>query len=273
MKKLFFIITILFVSLSTAMAQNNDKPTICIDEFDYNTRIGTNWVNVLRNNVAKGILQTGRLNIVDIRDMGEPADIESDFLKGLYDDNVDVLVKGHFNSLVCKSQRRDGKLNYESSVDYSLSLVDTYTGKTIATQTFQGSNTSGKTEAESISKSIESATVNRMKKFVEDNFKVEALIKELDEVDPKKGAKSVYVTLGTNDGIQNGQMFDVYQEVEIAGEVGSRLIGTAKAKEVMGANITLCTISKGGLEIKNAFDKNQKLIVVTRAKKGLLGDI
>ena len=273
MKKLFFILTLLLISLGSAMAQKNDKPTVCIDEFSYNTRIGSNWVTVLRSNVAKGLLQTGRLNVVDIRDMSEPADVESDFLKGLYDDNIDVLVKGHFNSLVCKSQRYDGVQMYEAGVDYTLTLVDTYTGNTIASHTFQGTSSVGKTEAESISKSLENATVIRMKKLVEDNFKVEALIKELDEIDPKKGAKTVYVTLGANDGIQAGQTFDVYQEIEVAGEVGSRLIGTAKAKEVLGGGITLCTISKGGIEIKNAFDKEQKLIVVTRAKKGLLGDI
>lgn len=272
MKKIYSIIALMLLSITFAMAQQNDKPTVCIDDFEYGRRISSKWANILRSNVAKGILETGRLNVIDVADVNEPTDSEQSFLAGLSNDNIEVLIKGNFNILDCKSERKAGKFNYNAKVGYTLTLVDTRNGNVIATHNFEGESSSGDKESDCIAKAIESATLRRMRKFVEDNFKVEAYIKEIDEID-KKGAKTVYVTMGSNDGIQQSQMFDVYQEIEVAGEVGSRLIGTAKAKEVLGGNLTLCTITKGGAEIKHAFDRGLKLIVVTRAKKGLFGDV
>ncbi len=271
MKRIFSIIMLISLSISM-MAQDHDKPTVCIDDFEYARRISSKWANMLRDNVAKGILETGRLDVVDVQNVDEPTDSEESFLQGLSQDNIGVLVKGNFNLLDCQSERKGGKFIYTVKVGYSLTLVDTSTGKVMVTHEFEGTSGRGDDESKCIAQAIELATLHRMKKFVEDNFKVEAYIKELDQVD-RKGAKTVFVTMGSNDGIQKGQMFDVYQVLEVAGESGSRLVGTAKAKEVLGGNLSVCSITKGGDDIKNAFDRGQKLIVVTRAKKGLFGDI
>lgn len=270
------IISSLFVALlfATTISAQNEKTNVCVDNFGYNTSIGTNWVTNLRNNVIQGIHQTGRLNIIDITNLSNLSNDNEQRLGELRQSNVDVLIKGHFNSLHSLRNYKDGKSTYETTADFTLTLVDTKTGAVLGSENFKNTWYSGSTESESITKALEEA-IGDMKKFVDNKFKMEAVIKALDQVDPKKGAKTVYVTLGSEAGIQPGQMFDVYQEIEIAGEIGQKQIGTAKAKEVVSSGITLCTVSKGGVEIKNAFDNNVKLIVVSRAKKDLfgLGDI
>ncbi len=270
MKRFLFSLAAMFLLVVTTAAQN-DKTNVCVDDFGYNSRIGTNWVTNLRNNVIQGMHQTGRLNLIDVTTFSDlPEDAESR-LGQLSASNVDVLVKGYYNSLDCVSKtNKDGKVSYEATSDYTLTLVDTQTGAVLGSQNFKNSWTIGSSSSESITKAIEYA-INDMKKFVDNQFKMEAVIKALDQVDPKKGAKTVYVTLGSDAGVQPGQMFDVFQEIEIAGEVGQKLVGTAKAKEVVSSGITLCTISKGGVEIQNAFDNNVKLIVVSRAKKDMFG--
>ena len=274
MKKLFSMTVLLMAVFFAASAQNNEKKNVCIDEFNYNTSIGTNWVTNLRNNVIQGIMNTGRLNVVDINNLSNLSKVNEEKLGQLRESNLDVLVKGHYNSLDCKPKTKDGKTQYETTSDFTLTLVDTENGAVIGTENFKNTWYSGSTAKESITKALEEA-IGDMKKFVDNNFKMEAVIKALDQVDAKKGAKTVYVTVGAEAGIQVGQMFDVYQQIEIAGEKGTKLIGTAKAKEVVSGGLTLCTISKGGNEIKTAFEDKVKLIVVSRAKKDMfgLGDI
>ena len=271
MKKFISIITGMLVGVATVFGQGNDKKNVCIDEFSHNSSIGTNWVANLRNNVVQGIMQTGRLNVIDIKNLSDLSDTSEKRLTQLRESNVDVLIKGQYNALNCNSKtNKEGKTHYETLSDFTLTLVDTENGAVIGTQNFKNNSYSGETATESITKALEEA-IGDMKKFVDNNFKMEATIKALDQVDPKKGAKTVYVTVGSDAGIQPGQMFDVFQEVEIAGEKGTKQIGTAKAKEVVSGGLTLCTVSKGGIEIKTAFDNNVKLIVISRAVKDPLG--
>lgn len=269
MKKIFSIVALMMLCAANVFAQDNDKKAVCVDNFSYASGIGTNWVTNLRNVVIEGLIATGRVDVLDIKTLSDLPDKEEERLNQLREKGVQVLIKGHYNSLDCKAKTKDGKTKYETASDFTLTLIDLETGATTATQTIKNTWYSGSTEEESITKAIQEAT-DDMKKFVDNNFKMEAVIKALDQVDPKKGVKSVYISVGSDAGIQPGQMFDVFQEIEIAGEKATKQIGTAKAKEVVNARMTLCTISKGGVEIKEAFDNGVKLTVVSRAAKTVL---
>lgn len=84
---------------------------------------------------------------------------------------------------------------------------------------------------------------------------------------------SAYISVGSNAGIAAGQMFDIVEETEIAGEKAQKKIADAKAQEVVSGSLTLVNITKGGVEVKRAFDAGHKLIVITRAKKDILGGL
>lgn len=285
MRKIFSLVALMMLCVISAFAQDNDqnaKKGVCVDEFTFNSSIGTNWVTNLRNNVMEGILKTGRVQVIDITTLKDLPTEEQDRLAKIKELGVDVLLQGHYNSLDCQAKTKDGKTHYETASDFNLTLKNVETGEVISTQNFKNTWYSGETSQESITSALKEA-IDDMRKFIDNNFKMEAIIKDLDQVHPKKGAKTVYISVGSDAGVQVGgggigtvlnagvsgaTIFDVFQEVEIAKEKVNKKIGTLKAKEVMGANLTLCTVTKGGVEIQKAMEQNIKLIVVSRAAKG-----
>lgn len=284
MRKIFSMVALMMLCVISAFAQDNDQKGVCVDEFGYNSSIGTNWVTNLRNNVMEGILKTGRVRVIDITTLKDLPTVQQDRLAKINEFGADILLQGHYNSLDCQAKTKDGKTNYETASDFTLTLVSTESGEIIGTQNFKNTWSSGETAKESITSALKGA-IDDMRKFVDDHFKMEAVIKALDQIHPKKGAKTVYISVGSDAGVQVGgggmntilnagvsgaSIFDVYQEIEVAGEKATKLIGTIKAKEVMGANLTLCTVTKGGVEIQKAFENNIKLIVISRAAKGIL---
>ncbi len=286
MRKIFSLVALMMLCVISAFAQDSDqnaKKGVCVDEFTFNSSIGTNWVTNLRNNVMEGILKTGRVQVIDITTLKDLPKEEQDRLAKIKELGVDVLLQGHYNSLDCQAKTKDGKTHYETASDFNLTLKNVETGEVISTQNFKNTWSSGETSKESITSALQGA-IDDMRKFIDDNFKMEAIIKALDQVHPKKGAKTVYITVGSDAGVQVGgglldtalnagasgaSIFDVFQEVKIVDQIATKQIGTLKAKEVMGANLTLCTVTKGGKEIQKAFEQNIKLIVVSRAAKPL----
>lgn len=286
MRKIFSLLALMMLCVISAFAQDNDqnaKKGVCVDEFTFNSSIGTNWVTNLRNNVMEGILKTGRVQVIDITTLKDLPTEEQDRLAKIKELGVDVLLQGHYNSLDCQAKTKDGKTHYETASDFNLTLKNVETGEVISTQNFKNTWYSGETSQESITSALKEA-IDDMRKFIDNNFKMEAIIKALDQVHPKKGARTVYITVGSDAGVQVGgglldtalnagasgaSIFDVFQEVKIVDQIATKQIGTLKAKEVMGANLTLCTVTKGGVEIQKAFEQNIKLIVVSRAAKPL----
>lgn len=265
MKKLFSFVAMMLLMSSTVVAQD-EKKNVAVEDFSYNSSIGTNWVTNLRNNIIGGITATTRVNVIDTKNLDLPANKEERLVA--LGEMVDVILTCHINSLKTAVDSKDKKWTCRSN--YTITLTDAKGGGVISTTPFEDSWLTGDTESEAITNCLEYATKN-MKKFVDNNFKAEALVKQLDQVDAKKGVKTAYISIGSNAGITAGQMFDIMEEVEIAGEKAQKKIGDAKAQEVVSGSLTLVKITKGGVEIKNAFDAGHKLIVVTRAKKDLLG--
>ena len=263
MKKLFLLIAML-LAIGAASAQ--EKPTLCVDNFVNSTSFGAVTVKNLRNEVVAGINATGRLTMVDINTLGDLPSVLNERVKALNAKGIDFVLRGTLNSIEEKtSKNSDNKTSYGAVVNYTLTVIDAETGETVSSETQKKSYTSGDTRDEAVLKAIEAVKSN-MKKFVDDNFKVEATVKALDQADDKKGAKSVYVTIGSAMGISKGQLFEVYAEVNVAGENVRKKIGELRAKEVMSNTLTLCEVKSGGKEIKTAFENGTKMFVVSRAK-------
>ena len=266
MKKLFSLVTALLLVTVSVFAQD-DKKSIAVEEFTYNSSIGTNWVTALRNNIIGGITNTQRVNVVDTKNFNLPANKEERLVA--LGEMADVILNCHFNSLKTAYDAKDKY--YTCHANYTITLTDAKGGgAVISTTPFEDSWLVGDNATDAINHCIEKASKN-MKKFVDNNFKSEAVIKQLDQVDDKKGVKTAYISIGSNAGITAGQMFDIMEEVEIAGEKATKKIGDAKAQEVVSPTLTLVKITKGGVEIKKAFEAQHTLKVVTRAKKDALG--
>lgn len=267
-KTIISVVMMLFVA-STLFAQSSEKTNVCVDQFTYSTNIGTNWVEHLRNCIIEGLTQQSRLNMIDIKTFGELPSAENDKFAKLSEGGVEIVVKGHFTSLDVKSVTKDGKVTYETEINYTLKVVDAQSGQITATQNFKHSG-SAETKEKSITDSF-TLSADDMKRFVNQNFKITGIVKTLDQVDNKKGAKTLYITAGSNAGVESGQPFEVFQEVEMAGEMISKKIGEIKVKDVLSGTLSLCNVNKGGKEIHKAFESGVKLTVVSRPKTQIGG--
>ena len=271
MQKLVLMAVMLFIFGAVAA---QEKPTLCVDNFTNSTSRSNVAVKNLRNEVIAGINATGRLTLVDVNTLGNLPSAVNERVKVLNEKGIDFVLRGTLNSIEEKtSQSSDNKTTYYGAVvNYTLTVIDAETGETLASETDKESWTTGETRDEAILKAIESVKSN-MKKFVDNNFKVEATVKALDQADDKKGAKTVYVSVGSAMGISKGQIFEVYSEVHVAGESVRKKIGELRAREVMSGTLTLCDVKSGGKEIKAAFESGTKMSVVSRAKVTFLDKV
>ena len=234
MKKILLFVSMLFVVLA---ASAQEKTTVCVEKFKNNSSTKDITVNNLRNEIMQGIIAKKRLDVTDATTLGNLPENTAERMK-VYKDKV--------------------------------SVIDVESGLTKSSDTYKDSWNTGSTADEAVLKAIERAR-SRMAKFVDDKFKVEAVIKALDQVDEKKGVKTCYITIGSAAGIAKGQIFEVFANVKIAGEDVEKKIGELKAKEVMSPTLTLCDVKDGGLEIKTNYEGGITMTVVSRAKKDLLG--
>lgn len=267
MKKLFVMAAMLLTLLP--LAAQDDKPNVLVETFTNKSNASDVACNNLRQEIVSGIIATNRLTVVEASTISDMPKSKNDRLVFLGEMGIQYYIEGTLNSVDTKSKKTDSGTQYEATINYTLTIIDTQSGITKSSETFKDSYVIGDTEDEAILKAIEYAK-KRMSRFVDNNFKVEATIKALDEVD-KKGVKSCYINIGSNAGIQKGQIFEVFSQVEIAGEKINKKIGELKAEEVLSGTLTKCDVKNGGGDIKTSFDSKVPLTVVSRAKKpGLL---
>lgn len=266
MKKILLLASMLCVVLA---ASAQEKTLVCIEKFKNNSSVNNITMNNLRNEIMQGIIEKKRVDVTDVTSLGNLPEGKAERLKALEENNFEYLIEGTLNS-VDRKKSSDDKY-YIAEVNYTLTVIDVASGLTKSSDTYKDSWNIGKTADEAVLKAVEQAR-KRMARFVDDKFKVEAIIKALDQVDEKKGAvKTCYITIGSAAGIAKGQIFEVFANVKIAGEDVEKKIGEVKAKEVMSPTLTLCDVKSGGEEIKKNFEGGITMTVVSRAKKDILG--
>lgn len=273
MKKVFAI-AVLLLSVVGAMAQD-DKPTVLVEQFTNKSTANNTVCNAVQQAIVSGLVGTSRLTVVDAGTMTDLPTVKNDRLIYLNDNGIQWMVEGILNSVnsAHKSSTVSGKTTYyyEGNVNYTLTLINTETGVTSISETYIDSST-GDTSDEAIMRAANVAK-GRMHRFVQENFKVEATIKALDEVDPKKGVKSCYISIGSDKGIEVGQIFEVFSRIQIAGEQVDKKIGEIKVQEVLSGTMSRCSVKSGGPAIKTSFENQQVITVRSRPKKDALGGL
>ena len=264
MKKLFTVATMLVMTL--AMMAQDEKPNVVVAEFQNKSNASRVACNNLRQEIVSGLTETDRLTVVEATTLGDMPKAKNELLLFLNSMSVQFYLEGTLNSVDTKSSTSNGKTKYEATINYTLTLIETETGITKSSETFKDSYTIGDTKDEAILKAIEYAK-KRMKRFVDNHFKVEATIKALDEVDAKKGVKSCYISVGSDAGISKGQIFEVFIKTEIAGEMIDKKVGEVRVEEVLSGTMSKCVVKNGGPDIKRNFDSQVKMTVLSRAKK------
>lgn len=268
----------LFSTKVVAQEEEGGKEVVYIDYFSRTNEISASFTEALRNKVIEGIQSMDRVQLVDV-DAQNALKIEEERRKdasAVSDETArnakmkslgaQYIIKGHVVSMNAVKRTDDkGRVSYKGSVSYSLKVIDTATGALKATQTFthEGfTGNTGDTSDDAIIKTCDYAKTY-MEDFVDETFKLQGTIVQIESVKKNK-AEQVYIDLGSNRGIKKGQRFNVYLETDIAGEISLKEIGKLNAKEVVSGKRTLCSVGKGGAEIKSASENNQRLVVISR---------
>lgn len=265
MKKLLTLVAVLMMAVC-ASAQD-EQLTIFVEKFVNNSSQKDILVRNLHEAIISGLSGTGRLIVIDAGNyVGKPLPKERrDRVKAL-GEKFDYFLEGTLNSVTSKHVSNKNGSYYSATSNFTLILTDPHTGIEKVRKVYSSESTGG-TDEEAILESVTSAS-GYMKRFVEDNFKVEAVVKGLDDVDLKKNvAKTCYVSIGEDMGIAKGQIFEVFANIEVLGEPVRKKVAELKCDEVLSGTMSHCSVKSGGDMIKKYFDEGITLTVISRARK------
>ena len=220
------------------------------------------YVNDVRAKVISGISKSHRLMALD--GPFKPQEVKDDG-STLYADGTVT------NISVTKSERVENdkdkkvtKLVYKAQISVTVRLKDAATDAVANSTTFNVSDYDC-----SWVETSEGAIVNalstlgaKVRDYYSRLYPLSASIIE-GASEKKEKQKEVYIDLGSQFPIYKGLHLQVYTVKTIAGKVARKSIGKLKIEEVMGDDISLCKVQKGGAEIKAALDAGDTIEVVT----------
>lgn len=282
MKKFLFTVVAIY-TMTTTYGQVK-KQVVNVEPFSYSSIFSTDEVEIVRNNVIMSLQNTKRIEIVDLaaqnavvreseRRKAEAAMNDNREMKDITLLNANYILRGNLNAIeqetkTLQNLKGESYTLYITTVSYTLSLLDPATGATVYSNNY---------EAKSQNKSnfdrqgAINATSREMKRFIEECFPVKGKILAMADGNEKK-AKTVYIDLGTDFGIEKGQKFIVYEVIDIAGERSEKEFGTLTVQEVMSGSRSVAKVNDGGNEIVKLLKENKEITIMSRARKGLFGD-
>ena len=282
--KLKTLLTGCAVFIAATLSAQTNKPVLTVENFTGS--INPQAITMLRNQVIAGIQKSGRVDVIDINNeaalkaeqerrmkeeaMGDAGRVEE--MKSLMSN---CILKGNVdNFTVTQEQYKtlDGKMatRYAATVNFSLSILNASNGTLVAQQNFTSQGTGATDQLASSSALI--ANGKYLERFINNAYRAEGKVVELDDQDAKK-VKTIYISLGTDDGVQKGQKIEVFKEVTIGGQVSKKIVGELTIQEVMGPAVSLCKVNKGGDVILSEFGKGTNLPVRTKEQKAGLFEL
>ena len=286
MKKIILSIISLAVMHFSFAQGGATKEVLLVDYFTHGKDMPEAYVDMLRNSIIGGLQETGRLSIVDVdTEYDLKVEAERRTSEGAISDNAartgamktmgaKYLLSGQVAEIsAVKKQASDGSISYDGVINFTLKVTNVADGSIKVSKqfTYSGLNAkSGSTAEQAVLATTDYIKIS-MKKFVNDNFKLESTIVLIESSDSKKGALTVYIDCGEAVGIKKAQLFDVKVEKEVAGRTVQTLIGKLRVEDVQGDDMSLCKVTKGGTEIQQAFNDNRKLVIISAGTGGLGG--
>lgn len=275
----------LLLGVNLSAFSQEQKDVVLIDFFNRAAGVDQGHVENLRTHIIQGITETERLRVLDVATQPSLATEEqrrkaesamSDVIahsSAIQTLGAKYIITADVTTMTAtKKTTQEGAVYYTGNLTWAIKAIDASNGVLKYTETYQlgGGNLlsltgSGSTPDDAMLETCKLAKKS-MKAFVNKAFPIEGTLLKVETVKKNK-AETVYIDLGSAHGVSVGQRFDVYVEIDIAGEVSRKAVGELNAKEVLSASRALCKVTKGGDLILDASNKEQKLIVVSRAAK------
>ncbi len=165
---------------------------------------------------------------------------------------------------VDKNKKKHESIEYTAIVNGNLTLKDAATHQVITTIPINSESYSS-FWLTSADKALSYAVENVAGKITSElnrSFPLYASIVEGSTVKNDK-QKEVYIDLGEYMGVQHGMHFYVYTIKTVAGREARNELGRLKVVNVMGDDISLCKVTRGGREIKTAIEAGETLLITS----------
>lgn len=300
------VLIALSVLLSSVNAQELKKTVLGIENFTYSSSFSEADVEMIRNQIVNAIQKTGRVIIADHNSSTSKAlnaeserrkqesAMDANTVADMSTLNANSILTVHLDQLAITREiyedretvrGSDGKLQtvvkgkypyYKAVITYTIKITDCEKGAVQGQETYSFSAGSYSTYShkadydspDDAHKGIMNRCVNpdAITILILNTFKAQGKILQIDEGDAKK-AKTVYISLGSEDGVEKKQVLEVYKEIDIAGEVSKKLIGEVEVVEILGASRSLAKVKKGGDIIQQVMATGGNLPVLTRDVK------
>lgn len=249
------------------------KQMIYVDEFSSDIKVPENVLTNIRAAVIDGVVNTNRVQVVDALTVTPPSEYSP--MGNALKYGAGYLLQG---KLLNREATDDGisprrfhsrENSYKEKLTLRIQLIRTSDGTSIFSRNYEETGSSSGRDASQYH-ALERALVNvpyEMRNFIEQYFRVHGSIVELVSDNGNK-AKSVYINLGYDDPIKEGQRFDVMVQTSLAENYMEHKIGEVRIKEIVGPKYSLCKVmSKGAEHILKAMELGAKLHIVSRQAK------
>lgn len=259
MKKAFMILLAVMMTISV----NAQKKTVALGKVNASSGISSSWATLLKQNMMEGLVKSPRINLFDLENLSTGGSGQDQLTRLKEEYHVDYLITATMTALSYKYSAQNGKSSYSATMEYTTTVTDTETGETVKVMSEKHYGSSSK-NADEAYRDCFGLIKRDMDNLVEACFPLTGTIQLIEESHPKKGARTVFVDLGSALGIASGDLMEVFKVREIAGREIPTKIGELRCKEVVAEDLSLCTVKSGGVEIQTAVDNEEKLIVKTR---------
>ena len=249
------------------------KQIVFVNEFSSDIKVPENVLTNIRAAVIDGITKTNRVQLIDALTL--PPTPQYSPMENALQYRAGYMLQG---KLLNREATDDGissrrfhsrENSYKEKFTIRLQLIRTSDGTTIYTRNYEENGSSSGKEASQYY-ALERALVNipyKMRDMIEQNFKVHGSIVEL-VADNGKKAKKVYINLGYDDPIKEGQRFDVMVQTSMAENYLEHKIGEVRIQEIVGPKYSLCKVmGKGAEHILKAMELGAKLHIVSRQSR------
>ncbi|MDR0983286.1 MAG: penicillin-binding protein activator LpoB [Culturomica sp.] len=280
---LFILVAFVFVGYSQ---DTPVKKVMLVDKFTRASKVSENYANMLRNAIISGIENTGQITVIDVNsEEALKLEAERRAAESAISDatartemmttkGAQLIMTGDITEMSgIKKKFDDGSIYYDGLINFSLKVTNASDGTVKASKnfTYSGLNAkTGSTPQDAVLNTTDYIKIS-MRKFVRDNFPLEATVLSIEKINKKKEAEIVYINCGSSFGIDKGHTFDVKVEREVAGKTVQPIVGKLKVTEVHGEDMALAKVVKGGSEIKKAFDEGRKIILIHTGGSALKG--
>lgn len=241
------------------------KEIVLVDYFSRAKEVPVPYMEAVRGNVLAGFVSRGRHEIVDaetIREMDPYRQSQTDRDAAVQATGARYVVTGAVTDYVFKHETAGGKDRFVSALRLVLSGTDLKTGKAIEPEEFKLTG-QGATAEEADAKALSGMQYSLLF-YIDRRFKFETQVLRLAPPDAKGRLKELYLHCGSAMGVQRKDLFLVYRETDMGqGAIAREQIGKLRVKDVLGDEVTKCTVVKGGEEIAAAFAAGQPLVVVS----------